>query len=103
MTIHVFASLNPKPEYREQALAALYALVNSTRQEPGNIQYDLFEGAGEDSSFYLIEAYTDSIAFDAHRQTDHYIKYRNKATHWLVDAPIVKIFNPIDIAYIARE
>ncbi|MBN9698641.1 MAG: antibiotic biosynthesis monooxygenase, partial [Zoogloea sp.] len=41
MTVHVFASLQPKPEHRENVALALKSLVSATRAEPGNITYDL--------------------------------------------------------------
>lgn len=97
MTVHVFASLQPKPEHREEVALALNALVSATRAEPGNITYDLFIAGEGDDGFYLIESYTDVAAFEAHKASQHYRDYREKAGDWLLELPSVKVLYPLDV------
>lgn len=97
MTVHVFASLQPKPEHRENVALALKSLVSATRAEPGNITYDLFIAAEGDEGFYLIESYKDMVAFEAHKASQHYLEYREKAAEWLQQLPSVKVLYPLDV------
>ncbi|WP_371322808.1 putative quinol monooxygenase [Dechloromonas sp. ZY10] len=96
MTVHVFASLQPKPDHREKVALALKSLVSATRAEPGNITYDLFIAGEGDRGFYLIESYTDVAAFEAHKASRHYLDYREKVAEWLLALPSVKVLYPLD-------
>lgn len=96
MTVHVFASLQPKPEHREKVALALKSLVNATRAEAGNLAYDLFTAGEGDNGFYLIESYTDMAAFEAHKASQHYRDYREKAGDWLLELPSVKVLHPLE-------
>lgn len=89
MTVHVFATLQPKPEYRLNVQKALQALVRATRTESVNISYDLFV-SDTDSGFYLIESYRDEAAFKAHKLTEHYIGYRKKLSTGFLSQPWLK-------------
>lgn len=97
MTIHVFASLQPKPEYREKVALALKSLVSATREEPGNLTYELFIAGEGDEGFYLIESYKDMASFEAHKASQHYLDYREKAAEWLQQLPSVKVLYPLDV------
>lgn len=99
MRVHVFATLQPKPEHREAIEAELKALVSITRKEPGNLSYDLFTQTEGDLAFYLIESYLDEIAFEVHRSSDHYRDYREKTAKWLSSAPSVTILRPLDVVF----
>lgn len=95
MRVHVFATLQPKPEHREDVETELKALVSATRKELGNISYDLFTQTEGDLAFYLIESYLDESSFGVHRSSDHYRAYREKTSKWLSSAPCVTILRAL--------
>lgn len=95
MTVHVFAGLQPKPEFREKVALALKSLVSASREEPGNITYELFTAGEGDDGLYLIESYTDMAAFEAHKASQHYQDYREKVASWLLELPSVKVLYPL--------
>lgn len=97
MTVYIFASLKPKIEHRIRVELALKALVSATRMEPGNISYDLFSVKEGDGELCLIESYMDMAAFEAHKASKHYHDYRKTVTHWLLEAPTVKVLQPMDV------
>ena len=97
MTVYVFASLQPKPEHHEDVALALKSLVSATRTEPGNTGYDLFNAGDGDEGFYLIESYKDIASFEAHKASQHYRDYREKAGEWLQELPNVKVLYPLDV------
>ena len=96
MNINVFASIVPKAEHVADVEAELRRMVLASRQEPGNLRYDLYRIAETPTSFHLFEAYDGPAAMDAHRGSEHYQAYRAKVANWLVGAPDVKILTAID-------
>ena len=51
---------------------ALRKMVEPTRAEPGNLDYQVFRDPKQPSLFVLFEKYQDEAAFDAHRATAHF-------------------------------
>jgi quinol monooxygenase YgiN len=96
MNINVFASIVPKAEHVADVEAELRRMVESSRQEPGNLRYDLYTIAQAPTSFHLFETYDGPAAMDAHRGSAHYQAYRARVANWLVSAPEVKILTAID-------
>jgi (4S)-4-hydroxy-5-phosphonooxypentane-2,3-dione isomerase len=47
-----------------------------SRQEPGNLRFDVMQNAKDPASFTLVEVFVDQAAIDAHRKTDHYQEWR---------------------------
>jgi quinol monooxygenase YgiN len=96
MNINVFASIVPKAEHVVEVEAELHRMVYASRQEPGNLRYDLYRIAEGPTSFHLFETYDGPAAMEAHRGSEHYRVYRAKVANWLVGAPEVKILAAVD-------
>ena len=47
-------------------------LVDATRQEAGNISYNLYQSPFDSKSFIFYEEYKDDAAFDFHANSDHF-------------------------------
>ena len=93
---NVFASFFPTPGMEAKVESVLRQMIAPTRSETGNTRYDLFKAA-EPLSFHLFESYVDDAALAAHRQTDHYKRYR-EAISPLLEKPIaVTIMQPVDV------
>ncbi|VXC18660.1 putative enzyme [Pseudomonas sp. 8Z] len=98
MSVAIFASIQALPEHRDAVLQALQEMVASSRSEPGNLRYDLFERDGAPGTFDLYERYVDHDAVQAHRQSAHYLDYRQRTAAWLANPPEVKVSLPLDLA-----
>lgn len=98
MTVHLFASVIPKPEHVDELEAELRRMVAATRQEPGNRRYDLLRRADGAPGFHLYEIYADDAAVEAHRASAHYQAYRAKVGAWLAEPPDVKVLTGVDVA-----
>ncbi len=77
----VAVTVKVKPEMGEAFLAEARKNREGTRQEAGNIRFDVLRGAtspvnGEDELFYLWEVYESPEAFAAHQQTAHYFAFK---------------------------
>lgn len=98
MSIHVFASLIPKPDRANEVEAELRRMVAATRSEAGNRRYDLFRMANGSPGFHLFEIYDDEAAVDAHRASEHYRTYREKVAGCLAEPPDVKVLAALDVS-----
>lgn len=85
------AILKATPGQREALSAALRALVPSTRQEPGCLDYTLFELRDEPGSFYMRESFKDQAALDAHFATPYFQAFEKRFDE-LLDEPIRLVF-----------
>ena len=71
-------SMELKPEYREAFLAAILDdAVNSVKNEPGCIRFDIAQDEQNENRFFLHEVYKDKAAFDTHTKTPHLLKFRS--------------------------
>lgn len=85
------AVLKARPGRREPLRAALSALVPPTRQEPGCLDYTLFELRDEPGSFYMRESFRDQAALDAHLATPHFKAFEERFDE-LLEEPIRLVF-----------
>src|SRR5687768_9783540 len=60
-------------EHRQTLVDTLTADgLGSLRDEPGTLRFDLYEDPDQPGRFYLIEAYADEAAFEAHTKGAHF-------------------------------
>ncbi|MBC3479526.1 antibiotic biosynthesis monooxygenase [Pseudomonas sp. SWRI59] len=78
--------------------AALLALIEPTRAEPGNRDYMLFERSDEPGTFYMREAFDHQQALDTHLATAHFQRFAEQADQLLAE-PLQLIFlDPVSSA-----
>jgi quinol monooxygenase YgiN len=98
MTVEVIATLEARPERETDVEAALCVLLTHTRQEPGVRRYDLYRDSTRPATFHMLEAYADEAALEAHRESAHYLRFREQAGDWLKAAPMVAVLDPVAVA-----
>ncbi|HEY8201229.1 MAG TPA: putative quinol monooxygenase [Actinomycetota bacterium] len=64
------------PEQVDAFLDATFTHARATRQEPGNVRFDVLQHNEDPSRFCLYEAYRDRESFQAHQQSPHYLTWR---------------------------
>ncbi len=64
-TLFVFARIHPKDEFHDGAKEAIEEIISVTREEPGCVRFDLFEGS-QDTCLYLFEEWLSPSDLDAH-------------------------------------
>ena len=52
-------------------------------KEPGNLRFDLLRNDDNPTRFVLYEAYVNQRAAAAHKETPHYLKWRETVAHWM--------------------
>ena len=69
-----------RPGRREEFLAGMAANAEaSVRDEPGCLRFDICAVAADENRFLLYELYSDAAAFEAHKATPHFAKWRTVA------------------------
>ena len=79
----VSVTVNVKPESVEQFVEATLDNARNTRQEPGNVRFDVLQGEEEPTRFLLYEAYGSKDDFTAHQQTEHYLRWKQTVADWM--------------------
>lgn len=52
-------------------------------QEPGNRRFDILQSADDPTRFVLYEAYASAEDATAHKQTAHYLEWRDSVADWM--------------------
>ena len=63
------------PEDRTDAAATLALLATESRREPGCITYIPHQFQDDPNTFLIYEQYRDPQALEAHRASEHFIKF----------------------------
>lgn len=73
--VKVVAVLTARSGAADRLRILLDGMLDSSRAEPGNLRYDLWQDQSELSRFFLDELYVDGAAVAAHRATPHFQAY----------------------------
>lgn len=58
----------------------------ATRDESGCMGYDIFQNADNECKFVLVETYVSDAAIEIHKQTPHFLEWREKVQE-LMEVP----------------
>lgn len=72
-----------KPEHVNDFIAATKLNHEASIQEPGNRRFDVLQSADDPAHFILYEAYVSADAAAAHKQTPHYLSWRDTVAEWM--------------------
>ncbi len=65
-------TINVKSGSRTAFLNAIRINLEGTRQEPGNVRFDLLVDPDDETLFSIYEVFESESALEAHRQQPHY-------------------------------
>jgi len=72
-----------KAEHIDSFIAATQLNHEASVQEPGNLRFDILQLAESSSQFILYEAYRNAEAAAAHKETAHYLAWRETVANWM--------------------
>lgn len=75
----VHVNVRVKPELVEKFREATIENARNSVKEPGVLRFDFLQQADDPTRFLLIEIYRDEQAPARHRETAHYLKWRDIA------------------------
>jgi (4S)-4-hydroxy-5-phosphonooxypentane-2,3-dione isomerase len=72
-----------KPEHIDEFLLATRANHLASIQETGNRRFDILRSTDNPTQFVLYEAYLNAEHAAAHKQTAHYLTWRDTVADWM--------------------
>jgi autoinducer 2-degrading protein len=75
-----------KPENIEQFIGATIENHKGSIRERGNMRFDVLQSSQDQSLFLLYEAYNSEQSAATHKNTSHYLKWRDSVAPWM-DVP----------------
>jgi autoinducer 2-degrading protein len=81
----VCVHVHVKPENVEEFAQATLENASNTVEEPGALRFDVLQQWDDPQRFVLYEAYVDEDGAKAHKQTDHYAKWREAVEPWMAE------------------
>ncbi len=79
--VHVFV----KPEHVEDFIQATQLNHQHSIQEPENRRFDVLQDPQNPTQFMLYEAYETEAGAAAHKQTAHYLTWRDTVAPWMAE------------------
>lgn len=77
-------------------VAATRANHLASVREPGNVRFDVLQSPDDPTRFVLYEAYADASAAGAHKETAHYLAWREAVAPMMAEPrrgePLVGLF-----------
>jgi autoinducer 2-degrading protein len=72
-----------RPEHVEDFIKATKANHLLSINEPGNVRFDVLQLDDNPAAFALYEAYENQSAAAAHKETSHYLEWRDRVAPWM--------------------
>ncbi len=74
-----------KPEHIDDFIAATRLNHEASVRELGNRRFDVLQSPDNPSQFILYEAYASAEDAADHKQTAHYLAWRDTVTDWMAE------------------
>jgi autoinducer 2-degrading protein len=74
-----------KPDHINDFIDATRINHETSIQEVGNRRFDILQSAEDPARFILYEAYASSEDAAAHKQTQHYLSWRETVSQWMAE------------------
>ncbi len=74
-----------KPDHVADFIEATRANHLASVQEPGNRRFDVLQSPDDPTRFILYEAYADEADARAHKETTHYLAWRETVADWMAE------------------
>lgn len=108
MPIRINCLVEVTPENRDAVVALSKELVDSSRTDAGNVDYDIMESVTEPNKLMIFETWQDQPSLDAHSASPHFtrlvpqIQEKSKMTIQIFTEPsekdqLIRINCPVDV------
>ena len=79
--VHVWV----KSEHVQDFIQATKINHENSIKEPENMRFDVLQSQDDPSKFILYEAYKTEAGATAHKQTEHYLTWKEKVAPWMAE------------------
>lgn len=91
----VHVDIHVKPEFLAQFRAATLENARNSVNEAGILRFDFLERADDPTRFTLVEVYRSPVDADLHKQTAHYLTWRDTVADMMAEPRVGVKFNNI--------
>lgn len=77
--VHIFV----KPEFIKSFIEATRLNHENSIKEEGNFRFDILQDAQDPTKFVLYEAYASEQSATRHKETSHYLSWRDTVAPWM--------------------
>jgi autoinducer 2-degrading protein len=81
----VSVQIHVREERVREFTEAILDNARHTRNEPGNVRFDVLRQEQDPTRFLLYEVYRSPADFAAHQQTPHYFRFRDAVADWMAE------------------
>lgn len=81
----VHVHIHVKPEFIEEFIVETLENARRSVQEPGIARFDVIQLVDDPTRFVLVEVYRSEEAPAAHKQTAHYLRWRDKVADMMAE------------------
>ena len=74
-----------KPDHIDDFIEASRLNHEASCKEPGNRRFDVLQSSDDPTRFVLYEAYENATEAAKHKQTEHYLKWRESVADWMAE------------------
>ncbi|MGD0121230.1 MAG: antibiotic biosynthesis monooxygenase [Candidatus Limnocylindrales bacterium] len=74
-----------KPEHVSDFIESIRPNHEGSIREPGNLRFDILESVDDPTRFIAYEAYADEASAWAHKETSHYLRWRDQVAGWMAE------------------
>jgi autoinducer 2-degrading protein len=74
-----------RPENIQDFIEAITENHKGSVQEPGNLRFDVLQQADDPARFMIYEAYESDEAVGLHKETPHYLKWRDTVQGFMAE------------------
>ncbi|MFP3412837.1 putative quinol monooxygenase [Bacillus sp. SIMBA_074] len=89
--IHAIFQVNP--EKQKSFLEQIQPLLHGSREESGNVSYDLYKDTEKESVYTMVEVWKDEAAVASHNTSEHFTSFVSKAPQFLTAPLDIKVYN----------
>lgn len=81
--IVTLVKVNVKSEFIDNFKKACIENHINSVLEPGNLRFDILQDAEDPNKFILYEAYDSEESINKHKQTSHYLEWKELVAPWM--------------------
>jgi len=72
-----------KSDQVDSFIQATLENARNSRQEPGNVRFDVLQAEDDPARFLLYETYLSKGDFTEHQKTEHYLRWKETVADWM--------------------
>ncbi|PGO22386.1 antibiotic biosynthesis monooxygenase [Bacillus cereus] len=78
---------------QQSFLEEIQPLLHDSREESGNVSYDLYKDTEKESVYTMVEVWKDEAAVASHSTSEHYTSFVSKAPQFLTAPLDIKVYS----------